>query len=141
MTVREVRTRDLHRRGLREIRREHRGRRNRVMIVGRHEREIRRAGLLDPAREPTRDEPLGRGDAHGWIPTSGSAVVSGRPSRRFAAWTICPAAPFTRLSSAAIATTVSVRASKRTVTCATLAPYVALVPDGSSTTNTHRSFA
>src|SRR6476646_4186235 len=108
-----------------------------MVVVGGDEREVGRARFLDAAREPARDEPFGRGDAHGWIPTSGKAVVSGRPSNRFAACTIWPAAPFTRLSSAAIATTVSVRASKRTVTCTTLAPYVALVPAGSSTTTTH----
>ena len=68
-------------------------------------------------------------------------MVSGRPSSRLAAWIIWPDAPFTRLSSAAIATTVSVRSSKRTVTCTTLAPYVAFVPDGSSTTTTHGSSA
>ena len=56
-----------------------------------------------------------------------------------AAWIAWPDAPLVRLSSAAIASTVSVRASKRTVTCTTLAPYVALVPDGSSTTTTHGS--
>src|SRR3712207_8243543 len=36
---------------------------------------------------------------HGHIPTRGSPAVSSRPNIRLAHWIICPAAPFTRLSS------------------------------------------
>ncbi len=88
VTVGQMGPGDLHGRGLREIRGEHRGRRDRVVVVGGDEREVGRARLLDAAREPARDEPLGRSDAHGWIPTSGSAVVSGKPSNKLAAWII-----------------------------------------------------
>ena len=120
----EVPARDLDRRGLREVRGEHARRAHRHGIGGRDEREIGIARRLDPARDPARDETGNRGDArgHGWIPSSGRPVVSGSPRRMFAAWIIWPDAPFTRLSSAAIAITVSVRSSKRTVTCTTFAP-------------------
>ena len=38
---------------------------DRRVVVGRDDREIGRAGFLDPAREPARYEPLRGGDAHG----------------------------------------------------------------------------
>ena len=56
---------DLHGRGLREVRREHAGRDRRRAVLGRHDREIGRAGLLDPARQPARGEPARRSDTHG----------------------------------------------------------------------------
>ena len=46
--------------------------------------------------------------AHGMIPRKGRPVGSGRSSTRLSAWMACPAAPFTRLSIAASASTESV---------------------------------
>ena len=55
--VAEMRRAHLHRRGLREVRREHAGRNDGRAVLGRHDREIGCAGLLDPARQPARFEP------------------------------------------------------------------------------------
>ena len=93
--VAEMRRAHLHRRGLREVRREHAGRRHGRAVLGHHDREIGRAGLLDPARQ-TRPLRIPRAATtlmpiHAWLLTgsrqqSDRPVVSGRPSTTLAAW-------------------------------------------------------
>ena len=79
---------------------------------------IARSGAPDslmPHASPAAHEPRSHGASIALTGmhsrASGRPVVSGRPSTRLAAWIAWPDAPFTRLSSAAIASTVSVRAS------------------------------
>ena len=65
---------------------------------------IRLAGvaLLDPAEQTGRQEALGRGNAALDLAQAHSAVASAQPHITFMFCTACPAAPFTRLSSALI---------------------------------------
>ena len=109
--VTEMRSAHLHRGSAREVRREDARGRDRPAIRGCDQGEIGRAGRLDAARHATRLEACRCRDTHGISPRSGRPVGSGSPRTRFAAWIAWPAAPFTRLSSAAIASTVPVRAS------------------------------
>src|SRR5262249_30695159 len=125
----------------REVRREHGGGGDRRAVGGRDDREGRGAALLDADRAPAGDETPGCGDAHGESPRTGRPSVSGRPSSTLAFWIAWPEAPFTRLSSAAIATTVPVRSSNRTVTWIEFDPVVALVCGDSSSTWTKGSDA
>src|SRR5205085_508287 len=118
---------------------EHPGGGDRPVIGGGDQRQVEGAGGLDPGRDAGGDEPPGGGHAHGTSPTVGSASVSGRPRSRLAFWSAWPEAPLTRLSSAAMARTVSVRVSKRTVTWTALPPAVALVAGGWSRTATNGS--
>ena len=102
---------DLDRCGTHEVGGEHAGRGDRLTIGGRDEREVGLAGWLDARREPGGLEAGDADDAHGISPSAGRPVGSGRPRTRLSAWIPWPAAPFTRLSIAAIASTESVRAS------------------------------
>ena len=65
--------------------------------------------LIPDARPPAANPGTARD--HGMSPIVDRAVVSGRPSMRLAFCSAWPDAPFTRLSSAPIASTVLVRAS------------------------------
>ena len=110
--VGEVAAADLHRRRGDQVGGEHtgRGRPARWSTVA----TMARSGvarLLDARGEPAGREPGNGGDAHGMSPIVESAVVSGRPSTRLAFCSAWPDAPFTRLSSAPIASTVLVRSS------------------------------
>ena len=81
-----------------------------LAVVGRDQRHVV-AAILDPGMAAGGDEALGGGDAHGQTPTVERPAVSSRPSIRLAHWIIWPAAPLTRLSSAAMARTRPVRSS------------------------------
>src|SRR5205823_1053941 len=94
----------------------------RAHAVSDEEPEVRTAALLEAGGEPRRTEPSGVRDAHGYTPIVGSPAVSSRPYIRFMFWMACPAAPFTRLSTAAARTAVPVRASRPTPTSHTFAP-------------------
>ena len=94
---------DLHRRRGREVGGEHAGRGTGAPVDGRDDREVGVARLLDARGEAAGGEPGAGGDAHGMSPIVERPVVSGRPSTRLAFWSAWPDAPFTRLSSAPIA--------------------------------------
>src|SRR4029079_3480726 len=114
--------------------------RDRLVIGGGDQRPVGIARRLDAGRDPRGHEPTGGGARHqGTSPTVGRPRVSGRPRSRLAFWRAWPEAPLTRLSSAATARTVPVRASKRTVTWTELLPAVALVAGGWSSTATKGS--
>ena len=102
--------RHAHRRREELVLGEHRAGRDGRAVLGRDQGHVV-AAALDPGVAAGGDEPFSRGDAHGQIPMRGRPAVSPRPSMRFAHWIIWPAAPLTRLSSAAIASTRPVRGS------------------------------
>ena len=82
----------------------------RLQVLGRDQGHVV-AAALDPGMAAGGDEALWRGDAHGQTPIICSPALSSRPSIKFAHWIICPAAPFPRLSSAAMARTLPVLSS------------------------------
>src|SRR5207237_2473339 len=84
--------------------REHAGRSAGPAVVGGEQCHIMLAAL-DPGMAAGSDEAGSSGDAHGQTPTLASPAASSKPSMRLAHWIIWPAAPFTRLSSAASAST------------------------------------
>src|SRR5205823_11449079 len=89
--------------GFDPVAREHPCRRPRRTVVD-DDGDIRSTGRLQPGGDTGRAEALGCRDAQGATPSTGSPVVSGRPSAMLAFWIACPAAPLPRLSSAATTT-------------------------------------
>ena len=102
---------DLHGRRRSKVGGEHRRARHRPRVGRRHEGEVQLAVRLDAGRAPRRHETARCENAHGTRPRVGRPAVSSSPRATLAAWMACPAPPFTRLSSAASATTCPVRAS------------------------------
>src|SRR2546423_7476708 len=110
MPLPDVFARDQARRGDDLVRRE--DRRGVAVLRGRgddRDVEPRRAGLLHPGRDGARDEAAREGDslaaAHGHSGIASRPCVSGRPQSTLKFWIAWPAAPFTRLSRTATATT------------------------------------
>src|SRR5205807_6486451 len=124
-------------RGGERVRRERAGRG--AGVVRDEQAEVRAAALLEAGGYAGGPEPTCVRDAHGYTPIVGSPAVSSNPHIRFMFWTACPAAPFTRLSTAAATTAVPVRASSPTPISHTFAPLTRFAsrisPDGRTRTN------
>ena len=116
--VGQVLLRDLDRRRLHAVRREH------ARANGRHERADEREVAVrasDPALDAAGDEALGGSDAHTKTPGSRKPSDSGSPSARLAFWIACPAAPLPRLSSAQMTIARPVeRSMKRPISAASV---------------------